>query len=198
MTESEWVIARNTEYWMLIDNGQEIRFSKPDGYNRLHIKVLVIDEKFVEETTTANIDVELSGGYDGYSINPVRPAGYGWRLHDASHDKRTVWRREKLICPTRDQVLAEIYNRTADRYDTAGFYYLLVDQKGKEHHYNFLRNVLTLITVEGDIETTVTRIVSNGPFDEIVHKPNGRGWKLIEQTSRFARWQRPAVKAVRQ
>lgn len=89
-------------YWLRIDSdGVEHREPMTDEECRdpqraarrlplpaLAVFVIEVDGKLFEETRTQDV------GERKHAAVMVKPRGEGWILHDASHDKHTVWRRE--------------------------------------------------------------------------------------------------------
>src|SRR5262245_42901267 len=50
-----------------------------------------------EYTVTRDEREDIDDG--GWIMHPARPPGPGWRVHDASHDKRTTWIRFIVLAP---------------------------------------------------------------------------------------------------
>ena len=49
----------------------------------------------VERVTTRDTQIDEPDG--GWTSRPCAPPGDGWRIADASHDYKTVWRRIRLV-----------------------------------------------------------------------------------------------------
>jgi hypothetical protein len=86
-------VAVASEFWLHIhDDSREEIFAHAPRVQALH--VISVNDGRKEETRTKN--VRLLDWHTGIRTGEdilVRPRGRGWKLHNATDDRFTVWRR---------------------------------------------------------------------------------------------------------